>query len=96
MKIPYLSLTLGQQGGIGCPPIIVQYKNKWYAISNSRKYKPSSFLAILLEHTPMRLNPYGYEINPKWHSQEFVWKKWHNAPTLTWEELEIKIKSKKS
>lgn len=91
MKIPYLSLTLGQQGGIGYPPIIVQYKNKWYAISDSRKHKPPRSIEILLEYVRRKISDYGYEENPKWHSQGFVWKKWHNAPKLTWEELRSKI-----
>ena len=94
MTIAYLTLTLGQQGGIGYPPVIIQYKNKWYAISDSRKHKPPYSIEILLEYIRRKISDYGYEENPKWHSQGFVWKKWHNAPQLTWEELRIRIAKK--
>lgn len=32
------ALTAGQQGGIGYPPEIVKYKNRWYFVDDSRAH----------------------------------------------------------
>jgi len=37
-KITAFSLTAGQQGGIGYPPEIVKYKNKWWFVEDSRNH----------------------------------------------------------
>lgn len=92
MIIPYLCLTMGQQGGIGYPPVIVQHKKRWYAISDSREKRAPEEIELFLEHIKMFLSSYGHKRNPKWHPQTFVMTKWRNAPKLTWEELKNQIR----
>jgi len=91
MKIPYLILTTGQQGGIGYPPIIIKFKNRWYAISDSRDKKIPQELE--LEHIKRFQSNYGFKLNPLWKTQSFVWKKWHTGPFLTWDKLKEKIRN---
>jgi hypothetical protein len=79
--IPYLTLTLGQQGGIGFPPSIVKL-DRWYAVSDSRGNRPIERLQNLLVY--QRMYP---KKDRHWHSQEWVMKKWMNAPRLTWDEI---------
>lgn len=81
--IPFLTLTLGQQGGIGNPPVIVKLE-KWYAISDSREIQPPEELD--LEYQSL-LKPYRYAPMKYYHPQTWTWKKWHSAPRITWAEL---------
>lgn len=85
-KIPLLSLTLGQQGGIGYPPVIIKLDNQWYAISDSRKEKRPKELENILEYQRRLPKKSKY-----WHSQQFVMNKWIHAPKLTWNDVINKL-----
>jgi len=88
MKIPCLSLTLGQQGGIDNPPVIVRLRGRWYAVIDSRDTRPPAELAERLDYQQRRKSPYDHSPDPYWHPQGWVWRKWNNAQEITWAELE--------
>jgi len=94
MKFYIHSLTAGQQGGIGWPPVIVRliepYKGrKIYGISNSREKRiPAEInLISLIGNSNIWLSPYGFKKNPEWRSQQWCLTWWHKAPQITWDEL---------
>ena len=79
-KIKYMFITLGQQGGIGYPPMIVQIKNKWYAVEDSRDRNiPDECYNVLYRDRYPR------------HSQSWALKKFRNGPYITMSELIKKI-----
>jgi hypothetical protein len=94
-KIPYLTLIAGQQGGIGYPPIIVRLKGRWYAVEGSRRQRPPDKLENILWYQRL-LKPYNRPRDPYWHTQSFVWKRWHNAPRLTWDKIVEMVKDEQA
>lgn len=90
MKIPYLTLTAGQQGGLGYPPVIVKL-DKWYAVEDSRDRKPPAKVEPLLAYQRMWKSNYDHSPDRDWHDQGWVWKKWHWAPRLTWDQVLEKV-----
>ena len=82
MKGKYLVLFLGQQGGIGYPPLIVKIGNRWFAISDSRISKTTDEFYEFFEKDTVK---HGNMRVPR-HSQAFVWTRWHRAPKISMEE----------
>lgn len=73
-KIKYITITLGQQGGIGYPPMIVKIGNKWFAIEDSRyKSLPDDF--------------YDFLERDKYHCQGWALRKFRNALSISTEKL---------
>ena len=92
MKFYLHSLTAGQQGGIGWPPVIVRliesYKGrKIYGISNSREKKVPKDLNQFFEYPSMFTSLYSHIKNPEWRSQQWCLTWWHKAPQITWNKL---------
>lgn len=81
MKIPWMTLTLCQQGGIGYPPSIVKL-DRWYAVEGSREQKPPAEIEPFLEYQ----HCYPTQ-SPHFHAQGWVMRRWENAPRLTWDEV---------
>ena len=85
MQIPYLTLTYGQQGGIGYPPVIIKL-DQWYAVSDSRgqRYPPEILPKLWHQRSYPKRDPF-------YHSQSWVSRKWVSAPRLTWDEITKKL-----
>ncbi len=75
-KIKYISITFGQQGGIGLPPMIVRVKGLWHRVSDSRFYRLKEKSYDLLERDRL-------------HTQFWARGKFnHTQHEITGEELE--------
>lgn len=89
-KIYIHSLTAGQQGGIGYPPVVVRLEKpingrKIYAIDNSRVAKIPELINVCVY--PRRFSEYGHQVNKEWRSQQWTWTAWCKSPRITWDEL---------
>ena len=79
MNFKQISVSLGQQGGIGNLPRLIKI-DKWYAISDSR-YAESSIW--FWENTE----------NDSTHSQSWALRKFRELPQITQEEAEEKMRN---
>ena len=70
MGVKGVSITLGQQGGIGYPPLVIKHKGKWFWVEDSRNhggticYKCSESRRVVYGFEPQRFGqpkPYGSE-----------------------------------
>jgi len=90
-RIPYISITLGQQGGLGWPPCIIFWRGRWWAVADSRDKRPPTIVDEVLEHC-RALRPR----HPKWHTQGWALRKLNSAPQTTWAEVEAWIKRRRN
>lgn len=86
VKIPCLCLTLGQQGGIGYPPVIIKL-DRWYAVTDSRMRAEPTKLTSVLSYQRMWRTPYDHRPDKFFHGQGWVLRKWSTAPQLTWDDV---------
>lgn len=90
-KIYIYSLTVGQQGGIGYPPVVIRLEKpvngrKIYGIDNSRVAKTPKIIEECAIY-PRRFSEYGHQVNKESRSQQWTWNAWHKSPRITWNEL---------
>lgn len=65
-EITGMGWTQGQQGGIGYPPLIVKYKNKWWFVEGSRNHGGTiCFQCSRDKHITYGYEPGGFAEQPR-------------------------------
>jgi len=82
-KFRKYSLFVGQQGGIGYPPVVVKVGKKVYAIGDSRYKKEPHDLIPFEKPLPSLFAKKRTEFR----TQAWVLKQWQTAKVITWDIL---------
>lgn len=102
-KLEGISWTSGQQGGIGYPPELVRYRNKWYWVEDSRNHGGTICYACSeYRNIPHGFKPGGFAQQPKPYgsacyrslrpSCKMRSRKMNAIQTMPWEEFRNIIK----